>query len=746
MARRKKPATPTSALEGRTGPLRVAIVGGGCAGLAAAWQLAKYGKKKVLVEVFEKSYRLGGKGASGRDEQGRIREHGLHVWMGFYENAFRMIRECYDEVRKNEWGPDSKDHPLAHGSFEDAFVAEPHIGVKVRSNCPPYDFWSGFFPPTEGTPGDPIDEDDNPFTLANYLVRCFMLLKALFQSVVEPADTPRMQGAPGHERPAGRSTLDEVLDESPHFDSARTPSAIMDSLSDYARTGALATAAGMQQAFRFLEMWARRMHEGPWRADTTLDLMQAVSSQLHKQLLDMTRMDPKLRWKTEVIDIVMTIAAGLYRDRVLFSEDGLDAINHMDYKDWLRKHGALESTVDSQFINGIYDLTFAYRNGDRTAPSLAAGVALRGALRMFFTYRGSMFWRMRSGMGDAVFAPLYRVLQAKGVEFRLLHELTKVDVAHEKDGALLVRKLQFEGHTSPKADLDGFGCWWHVEGALPPDAVKLKKPVVREAGKHFDAVILAMSVDDLRNLMSSVDATVTKLVPSGGDASTVTVPMGGEMPLQWRQAFRYQETVSTQSGQAWIDKDLPGLGWNRGAVLITGLPTGFQTWADMTHTLASERAWRERKGMALAPSQEPKSVAYFCGVVQEDPDPARRNVTQLRATRMSAIQDDMQQTMRELWPNAFPTRESTLSLSGDPHYQVNLEPPERYTQSIPGTVRYRISPLDDWIANMSVAGDWTACGIDAGCVESAVISGMLAAYAITNDQPAPHTIVGYDHP
>ena len=77
------------------------------------------------------------------------------------------------------------------------------------------------------------------------------------------------------------------------------------------------------------------------------------------------------------------------------------------------KHGATKTSLDSRFLTGIYDLVFAYEDGDRE-PRLAAGVALRGALRMFFTYRGAMFWRMRSGMGDAVFAPLYKVLSSAG--------------------------------------------------------------------------------------------------------------------------------------------------------------------------------------------------------------------------------------------------------------------------------------------------------------------------------------------
>jgi hypothetical protein len=46
---------------------------------------------------------------------------------------------------------------------------------------------------------------------------------------------------------------------------------------------------------------------------------------------------------------------------------------------------------------------------------------------------------------------------------------------------------------------------------------------------------------------------------------------------------------------------------------------------------------------------------------------------------------------------------------------------------------------------MAIAGDWTAAGLDAGCIETAVMSGMLAAFAITG-QPTLESIVGYDHP
>jgi uncharacterized protein with NAD-binding domain and iron-sulfur cluster len=74
-------------------PIRVAIMGGGCAAMAAAWELsAPRHRGKYQLDVYQPGWRLGGKGASGRGPNDRIEEHGLHVWMGFYENAFRMMR------------------------------------------------------------------------------------------------------------------------------------------------------------------------------------------------------------------------------------------------------------------------------------------------------------------------------------------------------------------------------------------------------------------------------------------------------------------------------------------------------------------------------------------------------------------------------------------------------------------------------------------------------------------------------
>ena len=74
-------------------------------------------------------------------------------------------------------------------------------------------------------------------------------------------------------------------------------------------------------------------------------------------------------------------------------------------------------------MHGIYDIACASEDGDFKQPSMAAGLALRCAFRMYFTYRGSLFWKMRSGMGDAVFVPFYDVLKMRGVSFRFFSRL-----------------------------------------------------------------------------------------------------------------------------------------------------------------------------------------------------------------------------------------------------------------------------------------------------------------------------------
>ena len=76
------------------------------------------------VTVYQRGWRLGGKGASSRGIHGRIEEHGLHVWLGYYENAFRLVRECYEELDRPHRIPDA---PIT--TWDEAFRPASTIGL-----------------------------------------------------------------------------------------------------------------------------------------------------------------------------------------------------------------------------------------------------------------------------------------------------------------------------------------------------------------------------------------------------------------------------------------------------------------------------------------------------------------------------------------------------------------------------------------------------------------------------------------
>ena len=108
-----------------TARTRVAILGGGVGAMSAAFELTDPSLNgQYEVTVYQLGWRLGGKGASGRDMQDhdRIYEHGLHIWLGCYENAFNLMQQCYAELGR------APDAPLA--TVQQAF--RPHSLVVLN--------------------------------------------------------------------------------------------------------------------------------------------------------------------------------------------------------------------------------------------------------------------------------------------------------------------------------------------------------------------------------------------------------------------------------------------------------------------------------------------------------------------------------------------------------------------------------------------------------------------------------------
>ena len=77
------------------------------------------------------------------------------------------------------------------------------------------------------------------------------------------------------------------------------------------------------------------------------------------------------------------------------------------------------------------------------------------------------------------------------------------------------------------------------------------------------------------------------------------------------------------------------------------------------------------------------------------------------------------------------------------YWRANIDPNERYVPSPPGSVGFRPKAWESGFTNVALASDWIFTGINIGSFEGAVMSGMLAAYALAG-APLPSAVSGYD--
>jgi uncharacterized protein with NAD-binding domain and iron-sulfur cluster len=711
-------------------PIEVAIIGGGCGSMAAAFELTKPEHAgKYHVTVYQMGWRLGGKGASGRGPSDRIEEHGLHLWMGFYENAFRLMRECYAEL-----GRDPSSCRIA--SWTDAFKPNHFNAVADRTPGGEWLAWTAYFPPLPGLPGDP-DQPPPRWTIADYLARTAMLSRYFLNGI-------RVR--------AGDAAAEPVTAVPP----GGSPGAVWEGIGRFVRYGQIATLTAANEALRFLEAAFGLVPQ--FREDLLIRFTEAISGAVRGQIEALIVRDNETRRLWEMWDLALAVIRGALRHRLLTDPRGFDAVNDYDCREWLRLNGASERSINSAFIRGLYDLAFAYEDGDVTRPRIAAGDALRGTLRSFFTYRGAFFWKMQSGMGDVVFAPLYEVLRKRGATFRFFHRLDNVGISDGAPGERpFVNKLDFSvqadltgGDYDPLVDVRGLPCW----PSQPRWEQLIDGDKLRRDGVDFESHWQERRVRT-KSLAVGVDFDLVVLGVSLGAVPYVCREIMAR-DARWRTMVEKVKTVPTQALQIWMRENMAELGWNQPPVNISGFVEPFDTWADMSHLIPDE-SFREHVG----------AIAYFCSVLPDDPDSdGRRNPEAERraeVARNAAL--FLSRDIKHLWPAAVDARgefrwDILVDAGGDgprkkrappagslasQYVRANVSPSDRYVLSLPGSSRYRISPLDDTYDNLTVAGDWTDCGLNEGCVEAAVMSGRLAAHALSRS-PSLENIVGFDHP
>jgi uncharacterized protein with NAD-binding domain and iron-sulfur cluster len=696
--------------------IRVAVLGGGLGAMAAAYELTKTAERRALYEVtvYQRGWRLGGKGASGRNAQAsqRIEEHGLHAFLGFYDHAFALMRDVYDE-----WNKDSK-YPFQ--SWTDAF--KPQRQVTLEEELPD-GRWSAWTIPMPRLPGEPGDGSALP-AIAE-------LLAAAIRWIDDRVTEGRSHGMALAPVRKLESAVESLLARV-HADTV-------------ARGGWAAQLehAALDAAHR-LARWADAGGAGAEAdARAMIDHLLGSTRDALRVTLALLRVDDAdgvLRRLRTMIELGCAVAIGIVRD-VLPSPRGFDAINNRDFRRWLESQGAPPDVAWSAPVRALYDLGFAYDGGvaDVGNASAAAGVALRVLLYLAFAYKDAPLWKMQAGMGDAVFTPLYEVLaHQRGVRFEFFRRVQAVEPSANGNlvgRVVLSRQVNVIAPYDPLVEVKGLRCWpgaprWEfIEGgaemARHPDRYDFESSLCNvevgretlEYGRDFDCVVLGISVGALPEIAPGLAAASAR----------------------WKRMLETTRTVATQAMQLWLAPDLAGLGWNAGTTIMTGYAEPFDSWGEMSHLLARED-WPA--------TGAPKTIAYFCGALP-DGDPA----TASDRVKQNAI-EWLSREVEPLWPRATtPANPAGLDwgLLVDPaggvgaarfdaqFWRANVDPSERYVLSVPGSIDARLAPDDSDFLNLVVAGDWTRSSLDGGSADAAIESGTIAGAAIvrlTSREPA----------
>jgi uncharacterized protein with NAD-binding domain and iron-sulfur cluster len=660
------------------------------AGLTAAWDLSCGDWRRELdsITVYQRGWRLGGKGASSRGPHGRIEEHGLHVLLGCYDTTFRVLRDAYRELDRGVTDPAC---PIR--TWRDAVVPARDIGLADREGTG----WNAFvtrFSANDALPGEPGAED-RVLTPLDVAVRGTGLLVDFLGA-----------GAP----PPHRGGV--YLSASP------TPSRSAD-------PGTLLRGAGLAALAALLEGADRASRAAAGAGTPALPVVRAMATILpawRDSIRASFSATPGMRRIWQLVDLVVSSLQGMAADGLL-SGSGFDRIDHLDYRQWLARHGAAPDTLDSPIVRGMHDLTFAYEQGDRSRPRFPAGLGAQLSGRMLFDFKGSVFWRLQAGMGEVVFAPLYEALLRRGVAFRFFRRLDRLRLGADRSVAAVELTRQADpapgrGKYQPLIRVGGLPCW---------PSRPLADQLAHDPGDGLENFEGPTPGTGSERLVAGEDFDVAVLAVSVGMIPHVAGELIAAEPA-WRDMVDRLSTVATRSAQLWFDATESELGWSGPTgVTLSGFGETFDTWASMTHLLPRE-SWPSPGG--------PRSIAYLCGAMPDvdpgrGPAAVRRSLTHFLENEAGALWPAAKDRGGFRWEMLWDDRgrHGPDRLSGQ-YLRANLDPSDRYVQAMPGSGRYRLAPGRTGFANLAVAGDWTACGFDAGCIEAATRSGVLAARAI----------------
>lgn len=663
------------------------------AALAAAFELTSQPnwRDKYDVTLYQLGWRLGGKGASSRGLYGRIEEHGFHVWLGSYENAFQLIERCYKELGR------SLDEQLA--TWEEAFKPQNNIALDERVEGE-YAPWLLKIPMRGSVPGKMASDSEAEPLMSQAIVHGVEAVHGHFNA------SPHAKGRIN----LGRILLRLAL--------------------PFAHRAHVHHSHGRSRR-------AKRHHAAMgW-------FLERFRSWVFRKVEPLMELNHDSRRLFMLIDFVLTNILGVLSDDLIVC--GVDQVDHLDYREWLRRHGALEQpTLDSVVIRVLYDLGFSYLEGDPDRPQFAAGAAIRVVMRMAL-YRGAFVWELQAGMGETVFAPLYQVLKARGVRFEFFHRVTEL-VPEWDDGKAriaqikLARQVRLRDETKdyePLESVNGIPCW-----PPHPRYEQLEKGEGLKQGGY--------NLESFWTRWEDADSDVLLNVGDDFDQVVLGISLGSfpyicdqlRQDPGWRDMLDHLPTVQTQALQVWLKPDNAGLGWpywKDGRYILDSDQDPFDTWADMSHLLVRE----------MWPGDHfPGSVHYFCSAFQGPDTAPPRSEHAFPEDALKQVKRNARELLEHRAPRIWP--DSTTGSNGafdwglliDPDdrngearmkaqfFRANVDPSERYIYAAPGTLKYRLHSDRSGFDNLFLAGDWTRNGLNVGAMESAVMSGMQASRGI----------------
>jgi len=712
----------------RPAKTRIAVLGGGFGSLSAVYALTSLPdwQERYQITVHQLGWRLGGKAASGRNpaRHERSEGRGAHLWFGFYENALRMMRDVYRELGR------APGTPLA--SFKEAFGSGSSLHLAGGAGRAP--IWPLSLPPNDDVPGESSTLPSMWSYVGQILAWIIDSIPHLHESFGSYTDLLAAWDS------SARGILRDLIERAQGLGIAAygepSPEGVL--LCDDLVERAGSAGPTIDQELREHEL--RRAWAAP---------LLFLAEQCLAQFADDD--DERILYPLFVgpLQLGLALVRGILSDRLYTDGRGLEAIQGEEFRAWLSGHGATASLLEHPLVGALYATFFAYEEGDVTRPAIAAGTMTSVILRLFFTYRGALYYTPTAGTGEVVFAPLYLLLRRRGVRFRFFHKVKALHVADDDDSIsaitisrqviLKARRRRYE----PLVAIKGLPCWpsaprWHqivlgheqaiqaldFEAADSPEAevFRLRK------GRDFDKVILGIAPGGLEKVCRSL----AKRAPRWDEMLTNlrTAAVGGVS--LWSYSTWRELTGDPEPPLAGSNFPAPFMSWENGS---TAIPYELWTGKYWPGSVAKLQAVIPQAVLSLA----------------EDGPNAQREAAD--AWLRFQIRRWLSRHTQVLWPEGTAGFTSGIdwNLLVDPerrmgedrvdgqHVWSATQGSERQVLSLPGTDRYRLAADRSGFSNLMLAGDWTDTGLNLGCIESAVISGLQAARAICG---APATILG----